>query len=328
MKDQEFYHIIEKYLTDEINSEEQSRLEAWLSHSPENQEYLDKMQNYWDLYGKLKPALEIDSGAAFDALQSRINNSKSGSSSNWGTFMKIAASVVLVLGLGYLFYTLNQGIDTTSYETADVSQEITLPDGSVVTLNANSSIEFPEGFEGNIRSISLVGEAFFEVEKDASKPFIIDADETQVKVLGTSFNVQAYEESGAVEVSVKTGKVGFYKKGEEAKMLSLLPGDFATFNKQRSIISLEVQEDPNYLYWKDQELEFKDTPLNEVFSTIEEHFKIKFSIKNKDILNCTLTSSFDGASIEEILEVISLSLNLEFNENQKVYEVTGEGCSS
>jgi len=327
MKDQEFYHIIEKYLSGEISSEEQSRLEAWLNHAPENQDLLDKMDEYWKLTGMMKPALSIDTENAYQTFKGNIG-SKSSPTPIFGMVLKIAASILLLAVAGYFIFNITQKSQHTEFNTGDFTSEVVLPDGSKVVLNKNSSLKYPESFSGKTREVILIGEGFFEVENNPEQPFLVEAGSTTIKVLGTSFNIEAYEKSTTINVNVKTGKVGFYKAGERETMVTMLPGDHAIFNKQRNIITLEESANLNFLFWKDQILSFKDTPMDEVLQQLEKHYKTKFSIQNQEITNCTFTSTFTNPTLDEVLEVISLSLNLKFVQDQNGFTVNGKGCST
>jgi transmembrane sensor len=243
MEGKELYQIIEKHLADEINSEEQSRLDAWLGHSPENRKFLEEMELYWDLTGKLEPDISIDSNSAFDNLKEDMGKTSIKANVRKLWVYRWAASILLIAVVGFIFYVLKHRTVKTEFSTLNNTAQIELSDGSKILLNKYSTLKYPKDFKEDRREVYLSGEGFFEVERNEKAPFIIKAENTEIIVLGTSFNVNAYLESNTIEVTVKTGKVGFYKTSESDEMVILEAGDHATFNKNRNIISREESTD-------------------------------------------------------------------------------------
>ena len=148
-----------------------------------------------------------------------------------------------------------------------------LSDGSVVALNRGSKLLFPKKFKGDIREVTIVGEAFFDVVPNPEKPFIINAGNAQVKVLGTSFNVCAYPGSETVEVIVETGKVQVINTQTdlpaENREVFLTPGEKGTFYTENHLLEKTMNLDPNFLAWKTQSLVFTKVPLIDVVKSLE-----------------------------------------------------------
>ena len=212
--------LLAKYLSNEVNPVEKSEVEAWINLSEENREELEQSRKMLDSVDAFYKADDFNSVAAWQKVQSKMhapqlrvvqkNNVRKEVISH---FYKVAAIVVFAVLLGsagYYFGFRNKVTEVYSEIISaekQVISEYILPDGSVVALNSNSKLVFPSNFKGNTREVTIYGEAFFDVKPDASKPFIINAGNAQVKVLGTSFNVKAYPENETVEVVVATGKV-------------------------------------------------------------------------------------------------------------------------
>jgi ferric-dicitrate binding protein FerR (iron transport regulator) len=325
MKDQELYHIIERELTGDISGEERSRLEAWLAHSSENREVYQRMEMYWRLTGSMKAGLDIDTESALERLKTKIDGKKDNVIRIW-TY-RVAAAILFIAVAGVIFMNIRSGNKYEEFQTGDQIEEIHLSDGSTVTLNRNSSLWYKEDMlNRKERKVRLAGEAFFEVARNEESPFKVEIDQTIVEVLGTSFNIQAYQNRELTEISVNTGEVGFYKINDPENMLTLEAGDQAVYNRNRNIILKVETEDPNYLSWKVQEFVFKDTSMEMVFNTLENYFDINFIIDNPTITNCTFTGTFSDPRLDEVLEVIGLSLNLKFIPEQNNYLVDGDGC--
>jgi ferric-dicitrate binding protein FerR (iron transport regulator) len=196
---------------------------------------------------------------------------------------------------------------------------VILPDSTHVWLNAGSTLRYPETFADSRRLVSLEGEAFFEVTKDATKPFIIETASTETKVLGTSFNVKAMLDK-PVTVTVATGKVQFGPLGSERKVV-LLPGDAGTFDPQQQALTNQRNEDPRFLEWHNHTLIFTKTPLAQVFKTLEEvyHIHIDTADRGSRVLgmdrgpNCIFTGTFENTPEQEVLEVLSASIGFEWS---------------
>ncbi|MDX1941035.1 MAG: FecR domain-containing protein [Saprospiraceae bacterium] len=206
-------------------------------------------------------------------------------------------------------------------------QKITLPDGSSVVLNENSKLIYPQHFDkSNTRSIQLNGEAFFEVKPNADKPFIISTNLTEVTVLGTSFNVRAYEGETTTEVEVATGQVAFGVKNTDAS-ITLKPGQTGIFDNKASKLYYKSTAQLNAQAWFTNRLNFEGASLADVFQVLERYYKIKFDIANPDINRCEFTSNFENSELSEVTASISLALRLKIEKTaSNRYQIAGKGC--
>ncbi len=240
--------------------------------------------------------------------------------------LRIAAVVALAFLLGALGYQY-------FYKSAFVSQNqmvvlseplnsFELPDGTKVSMNSDSKLYFPEKFEGNTREITLEGEAFFDVEPNPTKPFIINAGKAQIKVLGTSFNVNAYPGSDKVEVIVKTGKVRVARKTTNASAIGeliLAPGDRGTLLNANDVLLKSKNDDDNFLAWKTHNLIFRETSLGDVIATLEKVYKTDIDIADDETKKLLLTGQYNDYSLDFILEVIASTLQLEITKEGNRY---------
>jgi len=199
-----------------------------------------------------------------------------------------------------------------------------LPDGTLVSLNTNTRISYPKKFEGNIREVSIEGEAFFDVKPNKNKPFVIHAGKAQIKVLGTSFCVNAYPEAKEVEVIVQTGKVQVMNKAAEPAQtneLILVPGDKGTLVYASNTLQKTTNHDPNFIAWKTRNLIFKATSLNEVILNLERVYKVKISLADPKLNDLLLTAQFNNYPLDFILKVIENTFHLEVQEANGQYIV-------
>jgi hypothetical protein len=174
-------------------------------------------------------------------------------------WLMIAASLILLLGISYIliFKIGRSNIEVTTTDQIDIFY---LPDSSLIYLNKNSSLVYPEKFLKNERTIYLKGEAFFEIRKDSARQFKIFADSSLTTVLGTSFNIKAYEKDEQVEVIVATGKV-YLSPIRDTTSIQLKPNEKGTLNKKDLSVSKEKNLNKNYIGWKERLEEIKKTAL-------------------------------------------------------------------
>lgn len=325
------WDLIGKYLTGEATPAETKQVEKWANHSDKNHEELEKARQILenaDLVFKLK---KYDSAAAWQKVAAqtvpvrRMNSRKEIVAKIYRYAAVILVAVLLGVG-GY--YIANQNPVNEIYteilppESLELQEHI-LPDGSVVTLNSNSKISFPKRFKGSVREVTITGEVFFDVKSNPEKPFVINAGEAQVKVLGTSFNVSAYPEQEKVEVIVETGKVQVTRKTntstKETDSLLLTPGEKGTFSEKNNKLEKNVNADRNYLAWKTHNLVFEKTPLHQVISHLKKVYRIDIQITDKELNNLVLTAEFNEKPIDFILNVIQLTFDLNLSEENGQY---------
>jgi transmembrane sensor len=220
---------------------------------------------------------EIDVDRAWNSLNSRIIKNSHyliGSPVRRSlirtNLFRIAAAALLLLSVGTAaIFINNPGILSKKNTVFTLNDQknvlISLPDGSKVYLNRNSKFTYGKIFGKHHRDVTLSGEAFFEIAPDASKPFIIDAGNAKVKVVGTSFNVITNNHESTVEVFVKTGKVTL-SDNSESQSIQLEPGFVGTMNSKTS--EKKVNSDPNYLSWRTNYLEYSGQKLSIVFKEI------------------------------------------------------------
>ena len=220
--------------------------------------------------------------------------------------MRIAASIAIVIGLGlfaYWIYNKRPKEITVVAQKAVLSD--TLSDGSVVTVNKGSSISYLSKFQGETREVSLNGEAFFNVTPDKEKPFIISVNDVQITVVGTSFNVKTV--SGNTEVVVETGIVKVTRGG---KTVELKANEETMVNAKDSALTKEKVSDQLYKYYRTKEFVCDETPLWKLVEVINEAYQSHIVIGNPAIKNMGITTTFNNESLDQVLNVISITFNI------------------
>jgi transmembrane sensor len=240
---------------------------------------------------------------------------------------RIAAAVLfaaLLLVSGYEVFYSSKG-NKKMMEVAATNQILktfALPDGTQVSLNTDTKIKFPQTFTGNTREITIEGEAFFEVVPNKDKPFIIQAGNAQIKVLGTSFNVNAYPSAKSVEVVVETGKVQVLNKtsvANETDELILTPGETGTLVYSSNSLLKSTNLNPNFLAWKTRNLIFKATSLAEVIENLEKVYNVNIQLADPKLNDLLLTAQFNDYSLDFILKVIETTFQIKATQENGQY---------
>lgn len=258
---------------------------------------------------------EVDVDAAWNATLVKINKENK-ASYGW---LKVAASIAVVLTVAFSAWKINSNPDQLYISTTNKKTEVTFPDGSKGVLNENSSFSFLNEF-GDERRVAFKGEAYFDIKK-STKPFIIEIEEVEVKVLGTAFNLNSTESS--VELFVERGLVAFVKDGVETKVTA---GNEAIFNKEDASVTFSDMPQPNVMSWRNGTFNFDKTPLSDALVQLEEFYNVSFKLSNEAIANCKITATFDQKSLKEVIKSLETLLTVKTNKIGNTVKISGKGC--
>jgi transmembrane sensor len=323
MEEKDVEHLIVRYLSNEATSKEIETLLDWVSIDNKNLKFFNERVNAWSQRTQNET---YDVNAALRRFNNRIDfleDQNREKSFSW-SWIGIAASLafLMLVGVGLYFWDkpdpstpLARLIVTTGRDT------LTLSDGSVIYLNKNSTIEYPQNFTGKTREVFLTGEAFFEVQRNTAMPFIIHTGNIQTQVLGTTFSVNAT--NGAVAVVVETGKV-LVASSTFKEILD--PTDKLVYNKQTERVERSNADLENELAWRYNTIIFNDAKLSEVAEKLKSHFNLEFIFENEKLKNCRITGRYRNESLDTILDAIEFSTDVRFDKQGKSIHVAGNGC--
>jgi hypothetical protein len=213
---------------------------------------------------------------------------------------------------------------------------VVLNDGTSIILQPQSFIQVPKDFIGDQREVYLTGEAFFEVKRDPTKPFLVHTNEIVTRVLGTSFNVRGFENEN-VTVRVKTGKVSVFKAKDKTKETAdgdaiegviLSPNQQVVYDREKMQLSKSLIEDPVVLGTKPRyQFEFNDEPISNVFTEIEEAYGVDIVYDAEALANCKLNASITDVPLYDKLRLICKAINAEYELLDSQIVVYGKGCN-
>lgn len=307
----ERWDIIAKHLAGEKLLEEEQLFIDQAATDNEVKTMIDESANALrkvDDYYQLK---QFDTQTAWDKMSQKINTKRFVISKKW---FQIAAIFVFLLATSVL--TLKH-VSENAYSVfqttqADISRpEITLPDGSTVIVSHGTKLKYPKKFNGKTRNINISGEAFFKVKPDQQKPFIVETESASVKVLGTSFNVYAYNKTPVVEVVVETGSVELSNNSSKRERLLLLAGEKGSLDKATGSVQKEMTLGTNQLSWITHEIKFQHSSLQEVVSTLEHVYNVSIELDADVDLSQIITATFNQQEPDYILDVVALTLSLD-----------------
>jgi len=237
---------------------------------------------------------------------------------NWA----IAASLVFLFGLSFFFYQSSQQMIEKQYATKlGEHAKITLSDGTQIWLNAGSLLKYPKEFKGDTREVYLTGEAFFDVAKDKKHPFIIHTDKMDTKVLGTSFNVQAYPDHALQEVSVLTGRVNV-KSSVTEENVYVTPGQKVVFKAKNNKLQAFKDIPVNTIsLWRKNIIVFEETPLPEVIATLNRNYNVAIEIDNKNLNNMKISAYFKELPVNQVMALVCNIINADYKVEAGIYRI-------
>jgi transmembrane sensor len=299
--------LLVKYLADEATPPEQSMVEEWINSSEANRHYFQHFQLIWAESQKLAATTVVDENKAWQRFQRRVKKTESATAKirafGW---WRIAASILIVAGAAWFTSTLlEKGSADPEILIASVSEvkRDTLPDGSVAVLNKHSELSYPARFKGKTRKVKLRGEAFFNIQPNKEKPFIIDVNDVQVKVVGTSFNIRSVY--GLTEVIVETGIVQVTKGNE---IIELKAGERISLETVDTTAQKETSDDKLYNYYVSRTFVCDNTPLWKLVEKLNEAYGTNIRIGREELRKLPLTVTFNDESLDVILTIISQTL--------------------
>ncbi|NJN24787.1 MAG: DUF4974 domain-containing protein [Cyclobacteriaceae bacterium] len=336
MKEEYFLDLIARQLSGEALSEkEMTDLRQVLSSDNELKNLYETVKNRWKF---IDHGLKVDdTEAAFREVESRLfddsiqkrNESASrnifqrhNDSPRRLSWQKIAAIVVFFISA---VFVVSLVVNQKSFEKPAAithiiksnpkgqKSTITLPDGSKVKLNSESILEYDSDFE-NQRDVHLIGQAFFEIQRDTTKPFTVHIGELGVRVLGTSFDVKAYPFDESVSVSVLTGKVAVKKQNnyKSETLGQLLPTQQMEINHSSGHTNIRTFDPDKILAWKDGILFFQSEKLVNTFKELERWYGVKINIQGNPNLGLLYSGKFESESLENVLESMRFSYSFDY----------------
>lgn len=320
--------MLGRKLAGELNREEEELFLKIVSEHPELKSKLDELGKIWEGVEGLADQQAYDVDAEWQTFSKKIPELQPAGKARSLLFYTYRIAAVLVVGLflSFALFYITQRAGTSLVAAKEEPMEILLEDGTRILLNRDSKVRYKKHFGEDTREISLIGEGWFDVAGDSSRPFVIDAGLAMVEVLGTSFNVNAYKENPRVEITVESGVVAVSAKKDQEEQIVLRAGNSGTYNSDSRELILIPSYDPNNISWKTRELFFEDSPLGEVARVIARVYNVEIIISSEYLAACPITVSFSNQGLEAVLKVLEMTLDLEISQSGDRIFLDGEAC--
>lgn len=244
-------------------------------------------------------------------------------------WMQIAASLLLLIAGSLTVLTFMQRNEINALAEQNVvirsgdygKSLVTLPDGTIVHLNAKSSLTYSQDFGRNDRKVALSGEGFFEVKKDTEKKFTVGTGYMDIAVLGTKFNVYAYETKDIVEMSLVEGSVDVTTSRPPYQSIRVKPNEKVVYNKRTGNLLHERTSNKMETAWINKELVFRSERLEDVFRCLSRKFAVTFSVDDETLLNDVYTGTFDDENVESIMRVLKYHYKFKYTNEDGVISI-------
>jgi len=228
-----------------------------------------------------------------------------------------------------LIYHSASTIKELAYNTLSVPYGkqfvLILADGTKAHLNSGTTLKYPVQFKkGRTRDVFLEGEGYFEVAKDKTHPFIVNANTLRIRVLGTRFNVSAYTDDEHISTVLVEGSVGFFEKDQMFDAVNdqrLNPGQKADWQKKNGSIQIEEIDTALYTGWMDGKIIFNHTPFKEIRKKLERNYNVTISNKYHELDEVRFTASFDTETIEQVLQAFSKNYPMRYTVNDRKIDI-------
>ena len=340
------YTILIKYLSGHCTEEERLEIEEWVQESHENEKLYDEVNSIWEGWEKSRRSWDFETSVSqlmnmVDGIEEKENLNKSsrlkiinhykhrpeaGYNRKYSWLIRVAVIAFIFTGIAVVFSllytdTLHVGTDQrgiTEIVTRPGNKEtITLRDGTIARINVDSRLTIPENYGEETRSVYVDGEVYFEVQPDVM-PFIVSTDVAAVEVLGTSFNFYSYHNEPHIKLVVVEGEVCFRStlEGQDSKeeRVVLRKGEMAVMARDGTgditeTFDFELQ---NQIGWLENRLVFDYATLEQIGRQLERWYDVEILIENEELKNMRLSAVFINEPLYEVLRVMEMSLNLQF----------------
>lgn len=321
--------LISTYLSEGLGPEELTELENWLKASPDNQQHFQRMRETWFSSIGANEEKRYNKEAAFNRFIAKTGKIQEKQHTarrhSLHKYFYGAAAVTLLCIISFASYW--SGSEQVKKQFAEMVIEaplgsktkLHLPDGTLVWLNAGSTISYSQGFGVEERKLALSGEGYFEVTHNKQLPFEITTKELQLRVLGTKFNFRNYPDDEEVTVNLLEGKVRLINHLKNNDLCFLEPDQKAILNKKDGKLKVSSAEAQYAAEWTNGFLFFDEELLPDIIKELERSYNVKIYIKDESLKTFRFYGNFirKEQTIQEILDMLASTGKLEYEVNGK-----------
>lgn len=309
--------LLDRFMRGDTSAEEEQQLLAWFRSDDARDEILDFYRQRWQeakdgvLTEEVQDRIFRQIKARMQTVELPVSKQPVVKGFRLARLGRYAAAIILCIGIGiasHLYTRQSLLVNSKEYVVeADKGQRasITLPDGTKVWLNSHTRLSYTANYGVEERTVSLTGEAYFEVAKDKEHRFIVKTEMMDVEALGTSFNVKAYEEDDKSTATLFTGSV---RVSADEKAVVLSPDQQVQFDRTERKLKVEIPENPLYAnMWRDNELTFESETFENIAVVLNRLYNVQIVFESEKIKQYRFSGVIKNNSLDNVIEIISLT---------------------
>lgn len=319
--------LLQKYIKGEASADERKQVTLWLMESQENMDrYKAERKIFESMLWSEAETDEAEEVIEMDTEEKQKQHKGIVISVRhlFRELIKVAAVVAITL-MAVTWFADDEAVMPVNYQEmvvpAGQRAELNLSDGTKVWLNSGSTLTFPTSFSDDVRKVTLDGEGYFEVTKNADCPFVVETSKGNIRVLGTEFNVLAYHDDDVWETALLKGSVEIFNPESEETIMRLEPNTQVSL-RENKFVKESIGETSRFL-WKEGLLCFSNITVEEMFERIELYYGVTIKVNQKQLLEKRYTGKFrtkDG--VEHVLKVLQLNHNFTYIKNDENNTIT------
>lgn len=318
--DRNIEQIILRNLSGEADCEDILAFSEWLSSSDAHKDSFLKIKKYWD--AEVDGVKLSNPEGIYNKLLDRIRKSerKQVVRHLWIKYASVAAAILIAIA-GYWIgsWQNTEPVQYYSYITGNSISSFTLPDGTEISLNKNSTLSYSSLYGEKIREVSLEGEGFFSVAKDKTRDFIVDLDGSKISVLGTVFNVKNYKKENVTTTTLLEGSIRFETSDQQ---VLLKPDQQLVFDKSSNKIDMKNVSTDLVTIWKSDLIKYRSITFSEFLDMLKEQYDVEIVLTNEALSNQKLTGTFDKSlTVDQILDLMKKNLSFRWKKQGDKYVI-------
>lgn len=313
--------LLLRYLQDECTPEESVMVEIWEGQSDDNKRTLEQLYFILHASDSLQNMRAASPQSALRNLKERISSRKKTSQFHYiVTFAQRVAAILLIplfmLSAYLVWHEYNNKPYYVNVKTnSGMISSFDLPDGSKVWLNSGGKLKYPIEFSSKRREVQLEGQGYFSVQRNEDAPFVVIIDNFySVEVLGTEFNISAYEDDHLIETTLVSGKVklNIHLTGGRLIQKFLKPNEKATYNRETHRLKIATVNIESDKVWREGKIIFRKHPMEQVLKVLSRYYNVRFEVKNSAIMESEITAKFKNEPLQQVLEYLELASGIKF----------------